>query len=258
MNIYFIKLIKSFYKHILPYLILCSCTPFPNILQLEPLNVRESNSIIVIGCIIIEPYTCNNYGPYQVQLGYSPFNSDSEYMDHVWTVTDSLGYFALPNMPEGNYMLKGVRIWRPDKPHVVNGPTIKPVIISRQMDIYLIYSDYNLSEQARRRIEAIRGPDYVKERWIKFPDEPLITPIVRPLLWQFQTVEKVLNFEYTVLTLDERYEGPGPWEDVVHSYHFKELKGEQFILSQPYFRPSVNRYFANKYPNSEWALLLKR
>lgn len=94
------------------FLLLECCTPWFPIVDTAPLEKREEGAVLIIGCVIIAPAFAgyHKYGPMRVVLGYQKPCEERERLEQIWAEPDSMGYFALVNMPVGRYTICGVRL----------------------------------------------------------------------------------------------------------------------------------------------------
>ena len=88
------------------------CAPWYPIVDTAPLEKREEGTVLIIGCVIIAPAFAgyHKYGPMRVVLGYQKPCEERERLEQIWAEPDSMGYFALVNMPAGRYTICGVRL----------------------------------------------------------------------------------------------------------------------------------------------------
>lgn len=80
------------------------------------------DNILVIGGVLVENLTLDSYGRYEtvesgidvVIVGKSEKNGKEEIKGYQ-IVTDKSGYFCLENVPEGEYVIKGIRVMLEDQ-----------------------------------------------------------------------------------------------------------------------------------------------
>ncbi len=207
-------------------IVLCAglptCSQAWFVYETESLNQRIDETILLVGCIIIEPEKYMHQ-PLNIQFAYQQTGKNK--IKSVLGKTDSLGYFILPNMPLGRYAISDV--WQKEPPD----------------DILLGVDD--------------RYEDNQWQYLSSYFDFPLPS---HPHQWPEIHEGGIINLEYLILTFDDDIasRGPGPPSNWIKAYKRSLLTGDRFLSDCEYFRPSIPAYLLEKYPNSARSPCLRR
>lgn len=215
-------------------LIACSCAAlYPRIDDSHALQDYREGTVLVIGCVIIDNIIGYN-GPYTVIIKHRKEEEDR--LKLIFVRTDSLGYYALTNMPTGYYAIHAVQMHKGE---------------------WWLY--HSASGEDRWYI--------VWPRWVRahewkglYPPKPWELPV-----WPELKEGKIYDFGYSIITGDRDYPDYSkrrPWSVVKSGgytgYTYPSLMGESFETGRKYHRPPIPEYFIKRYPQSEWVTYLKR
>ena len=213
----------SFPRHIWIVLIVTTClatggcSSWPPIIKTAPIGERVEGKVLIIGCVIVEP-SRYQYKPMRVVLGYQPPDTEEEKLQQVWAETDSIGYFALANMPAGRYTISGVR--------------------QDGREASIVFTYHRTSETWSRNTHDFYFP------WS-----------MKPKTWPVMEEGGIYNFGYLILTYEVRRTTPA---HIVKAYNYQSLEGQSFLSGTEYCRPLLPQHFIERYPDSEWTPYLRR
>ncbi len=233
--------------------ILTACSRFPNILNQQQLLHYSEDSVLVIGCIIMERWSGTGYhtsssyhptNPFIAILGFKAEDSTSNELKQFWIKTDSDGYYALPNAPRGEYFLAGVG--------TISSGEIVRIPYWFDPKPYVFDDEPNWSDPEKsdpwHSASGLSSGDYTDEDSAK-----AVVPLIRaPKVWPIPSDGDVYNLDYLILTDEHLLNGIE-----LHSYIRSSLNSEQFTRDIEYNRPTVPEYFIGKYPGSGWASRLR-
>ena len=194
------------------------------------LQDRLDGSVLVFGCVIFDTLD-GPEGPFTIIIKYrGPDHSD---ISTIMVQTDSLGYFALTNMPVGHYAVHAVQYakfiaWYVP---VESAPTDR------------VRAWRRVTPRSIWRYSAELGRFYGL-----LPPKPY-----EPPSWPEPEPGGIYNLKYTILAYDYSNTGTG-----YLGYSYSSLNGESFFSGRKYHRPRIPEYFIEKYPKSGWVPYLER
>jgi len=189
---------------------------------LEHLNDPENNKKIIIGNILIEnidqEFAFENWDM-GVDLVFLGKKGDSTWSHHV--TTDYHGYYCIPNVPDGYYILKAVQL------PLTGG---QPVIL---------VNDWNYSDSKFYRMRhPERGFEYTANWFPKKNDGQIIN---FNILWFGLRTAQIADLDQTSIG------------EVLVIQSDESLDGFRFYDNgYRYTRPAPLTFFKDKFPNSSW------
>jgi hypothetical protein len=201
---------------VLTLLVATSCGSTVETIPLQPLAGRAVGTVLVMGCVIVEPATDGT--SLEVILGFQDTERPGAPQRIICTRTDAQGYFLLPNLPKGRYAVRGVRAGTPEEP-------------------FLLWNDMTEADNPWLRRDADRLPSLKRG------------------IWPWDPREGVFDLGYLVFQVRPR-EGAEGWQVTFQNH--PALSDATFLSGHTYTRPPLPRYFLEKYPESEWAPVLRR
>ena len=190
----------------------------------------DDSSILIMGCLfaenmgIDEQYEAIQDGNEVVLVG--KFNEEGEEVTKGFHVkTDEKGYFLLPNVPKGSYVIKGTRIY------VANSFEIN-IISNWRTNEVSYYVPYLQEELIRHDVKY-------------FPTPPK---------------GRIYDFGITFFGIYKGSEesGPAGVANNVLYQTFRSIENQKFHIGQKYTKPSPKEYFKKKFPKSKWFTVVDR
>ena len=223
-KLHFVSTLSGLVASMVLYAGLTTCTPYWVVSNSKPLNERTEGTILLVGCIIIEPEKYMHQ-PLFIQFAYRPTGITKPSVKPVFARTDTQGYFILPNMPAGEYAISDV--WQDSHPSIwfrsFPKDTLKP---------------WDLISTDRMTIPMSSRPDQ----------------------WPEIHAGGIINFGYVIFTIDLSIPSQELDDQDKRIKIFKRsfLEGDSFVSGRVYNRPSMPAYLLDKYPESEWAPYLRQ
>jgi hypothetical protein len=187
----------------------------------------DNEKIIIVGCLIAEnmgideTFESIEEGTEVVIVGKSE-GSNIEDAKGYHVKTDENGYYFLENVPKGNYVIKGARVF-----------------IANSFSINII-SEW-------RTLETSYFVPYLQEELIRhdvkyFPASPK---------------GRIYNWGITYFGLSKGSEDPGPAGASNHVLyqHYLSLNNQKINIGKEYNKPDPVTYFKQKFPKSKWFYL---
>ena len=223
-KLHFVSTLSGLVVSIVLFAGLVTCSQLQFAHETKPLNERTEGTILLAGCIVIEPEKYMHQ-PLQIQFAHEPVGKTK--LKSVWGRTDSQGYFILPNMPAGRYAISDV--WQEKMPD----------------DIWLASDPGDLD---------------TPWHYISFNHYPPLPGLSIPQQWPEIHEGGIINFRYLIITIDESMplEVMDSQYDRIKAYERSSLVWDSFLSGRVYNRPPIPAYLLDKYPESDWAPYLQR
>lgn len=184
----------------------------------------DDSSILIMGCLFVEnmgideQYESIEKGNEIVLVGR--YEVDGQQVVNGYHLkTDDNGYYFLPNVPKGSYVIKGARIY-----------------VANSFEINII-SNW-------RTNEVSYYVPYLQEGLIRhdvkyFPSPPK---------------GRIYDFGITLFGIYKGSEESGPqgMANNVLYQSFRSISNQKFHIGRKYTKPSPKEYFKEKYPDSKW------
>ena len=205
-----------------------SCSAFKVYNGNQPLGPKQDDSVLLIGCVFyVDVQNLNT--PIELVVSYYFDGSEEDRLRGFIVKTDSAGYFAVPNLPSGKYVISQVKNLELEEREGVREYSVGS---QNEAHYYINSLNTDLLEFSVQSTTNIIDMSYIiicgSFDWLESPSYSLET-----------------HYRYQL-------------DGEVFKESWRNIDGDLITTYHRYTRPPVAEYFLKKYPDSEWAPYLRQ